>query len=131
MSRRSVGLLWAYSQLKFYKASLAEILTGKTDPEIYDHARTESWPYAGILAAQIDLGREETVRAVREILYGENNTAMLSHEMIRGIVMSRDTGLYKVLGIFFWRPGSRRGPGRRSVRPWMPAVRRHSFPCSR
>lgn len=68
--RQSVGLLWAYSQLKFYKASLAEILTGKTDPEIYDHARTESWPYAGILAAQIDLGREETVRAVRSLWFG-------------------------------------------------------------
>lgn len=62
----SVSLLWAYSQLKFYKASLAEILTGKTDPEIYDHARTESWPYAGILAARSTWeGRRRSVQSGR------------------------------------------------------------------
>lgn len=124
--RQSVSLLWAYSQLKFYKASLAEILTGKTDPEIYDHARTESWPYAGILAAQIDLGREEMVRAVREILYGENNTAMLSHEMIRGIVMSRDTGLYKVLGDFLLAARLQEG-ARQAVCETMDAGRPEAF----
>lgn len=51
--------------------------------------------------------------------------------MIRGIVMSRDTGLYKVLGDFLLAARLQEGAGRRSVRPWMPAVRRHSFPCSR
>lgn len=97
---RSILLLWAYSKLGFYGASMAEILTGKADPEIYDHARTESWNYAGIVASQIDLKDEELIQSVRDVLLGEGNTMMISRELILGIVMSRDESLYDLLGKF-------------------------------
>ena len=84
--------------MKFYQSSLAEVLTGQTSAEVYDHARTESWSYGGMLAAQVDLGNQETIAAVRNILLGEQNTAMLSHELIRGIVMSKSKELYQLLG---------------------------------
>lgn len=101
----SVHLLWACSRLNYYRFSLGQVLTGRmderiTDPdyllhgeEIYDHARTEYWAYAGILAAQIDCGNQETIQAVKDILLGEGNTAMISHELIRGIVMCKNDDL--------------------------------------
>ncbi len=96
--KESVWLLWAYARLRFYGASLSEVLTGKVSEEIYQDAREESFRYSGILAAQIDLGDKDIVLAVREVLLGENNTRMISHELIRGIVKSKDRGLYQVLG---------------------------------
>ena len=110
--RNSILLLWACSRLKFYRFSLGQILTGNMDKgindsgyqlhaeEIYDHARTEYWDYACLLAAQMDCGNQETIQAVKDILLGEGNTAMISHELIRGIVMSKNEDLYKLLGDF-------------------------------
>lgn len=95
---QSVQLLWAYARLEFYGGSLADILTGRIDPEQYDHARTERWSYAEMLAAQIDRKEEATIQAVKDILLGEGNTLMISHKLIRGIVMSKNTELYEILG---------------------------------
>ena len=55
----SIRLLRAYARLNFYGGNLAAVLTGQIAPEMYDHARTESWDYAGILAARIDRGDAE------------------------------------------------------------------------
>lgn len=98
--RDSILLLRAYSKLQFYGEELGNILTGQVEPEIYDHARTEHWNYSGILAAQIDNGNKKTIQAVNDILLGESNTAMISHELIRGIVKSNNTELYELLGKF-------------------------------
>lgn len=98
--RKSILLLWAYSRLQFYGAELSDVLSGRVAPEIYDHMRDRTPDYDGILAAQLDKGETQTVDAVREILLGENNTAMLSYQLIRGIVMSRNTELYELLGKF-------------------------------
>lgn len=97
---QSVQLLWAYGMLDFYGAKLADILTGKVDPEIYDHARAGRFLFRGILAVQIDREDQEAIQAVRDILLGEGNTLMLSHELIRGIVMSKSRELYELLGRF-------------------------------
>lgn len=99
-AEQSVKLLRAYTRLDFYQADLSDILIGAVEPEIYDHARNEYFAYADILAAQIDLGNEKTIQAVKDILLGEGNTAMISHELIKGIVMCRNEMLYDVLGKF-------------------------------
>lgn len=96
----SIRLLRAFAQLDFYGGSLADILTGKVNKEIYDHARNEYFFYEHILAAQIDLGVEETVRAVKDILFGEGNTLMMSRALVVGIVESKNRGLYEDLGKF-------------------------------
>lgn len=127
---QSVQLLWAYARLEFYGGSLADILTGRIDPEQYDHARTERWSYAEMLAAQIDRKEEATIQAVKDILLGEGNTLMISHKLIRGIVMSKNTELYEILGKYCWRHAFRKGRGRLSVRRWMQAARRHFCICS-
>lgn len=98
--KRSIYLMWAYAKLQFYGGSLANILTGNVTPEIYDHVRNEHFGYAEILASQIDHGEKETIRAVNDILFGENNTAMMSRELVLGIVMSKSKELYESLGRF-------------------------------
>lgn len=123
---QSAALLRAYSRLQFYKVSLAAVLTGQTDPEIYDHARCEHWSYAGILAAQIDRGDQETIQAVKDILLGEGNTAMISHELIRGIVMSKSEELYTVLGKFLLAARLQEG-ARQAVCETMDAGRPEAF----
>ena len=95
----SIQLLWAYAHLEFYGGNLAAVLTGNISEELYDHARNE-FAYSWILAAQIDRGEEQTIQAVRDILFGEGNTLMMSHELVRGIVMSRSQALYQDLGKF-------------------------------
>ncbi len=95
-----VRLLWAYARLRFYGTELWEILMGSVAPEVCQDAGDGTWSYAGMLAAQIDRGNEKTIQAVKEILLGDNNTLMISHELFRGIVMSRDESLYQTLGDF-------------------------------
>lgn len=123
---QSVQLLWAYAKLAFYGGDLADILTGNVEPEIYDHARNEYFAYAGILAAQIDRGEEKTIRAVKDILFGEGNTAMLSHEMIRGIVMGKNEELYDDLGKFLLAARLQEG-ARQAVCETMDAGRPEAF----
>ena len=125
-ARQSILLLWAYSRLAFYGSSLADVLTGQIEPELYDHARTEHWSYAGMLAAQIDLGNGRTIQAVTDILLGENNTVMISHELIRGIVMGKDASLYEVLGKFLLAARLQEG-ARQAVCETMDAGRPEAF----
>lgn len=124
--RQNILLLRAYSRLKFYKAELADILTGRCDPEIYDHARTENWSYSGILAAQIDLGNQAAIQAVKDILTGEGNTAMISYQLIRGIVMSKSEELYQLLGQFLLAARLQEG-ARQAVCETMDAGRPEAF----
>ena len=125
-AEQSVKILRGYSRLGFYGVPLSGLLTGNTQPEFYDHARNEYFSYAEILAAQIDLGNKETVQAVKDILLGEGNTAMLSHELIRGIVMSRDRELYDVLGRFLLAARLQEG-ARQAVCETMDAGRPEAF----
>lgn len=96
----SVQLLCACAQLDFYGGDLADVLTGKVSEELYDHARNESFDFGWILAAQIDRGEERTIQAVRDILFGESNTLMMSRELVLGIVRSKNQKLYEDLGKF-------------------------------
>lgn len=123
---QSVKLLWAYARLEFYGGDLADVLTGNVEPEIYDHARNEYFAYAGILAARIDRGEEKTIQAVKDILFSEGNTAMLSHEMIRGIVMGKNEELYDDLGKFLLAARLQEG-ARQAVCETMDAGRPEAF----
>ncbi|MCI8798156.1 MAG: DUF4132 domain-containing protein, partial [Dorea sp.] len=125
-AEQSVKTLRAYARLDFYGVSLANLLTGNTDPETYDHARNDYFPYAEMLAAKIDRGDEESIQAVKDILLGEGNTAMLSHELIRSIVMSRNEELYELLGKFLLAARLQEG-ARQAVCETMDAGRPEAF----
>ena len=123
---QSINLLWTYARLEFYGADLADVLTGNVTPEIYDHARNVHFAYAGILAAQIDRGEEKAIGAVKDILFGENNTAMMSRELILGIVMSKNKDLYEDLGKFLLAARLQEG-ARQAVCETMDAGRPEAF----
>ena len=125
-AEQSIKLLRSYSRLEFYQASLSDILTGNLAPELYDHARNESFSYAHMLSAQIDRGNEKTIQAVKEILLGEGNTAMISHELICGIVMSQNKELYEILGKFLLAARLQEG-ARQAVCETMDAGRKEAF----
>lgn len=122
----SIGLFRAYTRLKYYGVPLSDLLVGNAEPEIYDHARTEFFAYAGILAAQIDLGNEKTIQAVKDVLLGEGNTSMISHQLIRGIVMCKNEELYAVLGKFLLAARLQEG-ARQAVCETMDAGRPEAF----
>lgn len=123
---KSARLMRAFSKLEFYGGDLADILTGNVDPEIYDHARSEVFDYDAILAAEIDHGNRKIVDALKDILLGEGNTAMISHEMIRGIVMSKSEELYELLGKFLLAARLQEG-ARQAVCETMDAGRPEAF----
>ena len=122
----SIRLLHTYARLNFYGTDLADLLCGKVDAEIYDHARNEAFFYSKILAARIDHHDEKSIQAVKDILFGENNTAMLGRELILGIVMSKNAGLYNDLGKFLLAARLQEG-ARQAVCESMDAGRPEAF----
>ncbi len=123
---QSIRLLRAYALLDFYKASLADVLTGNVTPEIFDHARNEYFSYAEMLAAQIDRENEDARQAVKDILLGEGNAMMVSHELIRGIVMCKNEEMYELLGKFLLAARLQEG-ARQAVCETMDAGRPEAF----
>lgn len=121
-----VRLLWAYARLRCYGTDLADVLLGNVPPEIGKDCRDEHFCYAGMLAAQIDRGNTKTIEAVRAVLQGEQNTLMISYELIRGIVMSRSEQLYKELGEFLLAARLQEGV-RQAVCETMDAGRAEAF----
>ena len=79
-----------------------------------------------MLAAQIDRKEEATIQAVKDILLGEGNTLMISHKLIRGIVMSKNTELYEILGKFLLAARLQEG-ARQAVCETMDAGRPEAF----
>ena len=123
---QSIQLLRAFARLDFYDAELADVMTGNLTPELYDHARNEYFACSDILAAQIDRHDARTLQAVRDILFGESNTLMLSREMILGIVKSRCDELYEALGKFLLAARLQEG-ARQAVCETMDAGRPQAF----
>ena len=98
--RRAVKVLLSYSWLKYFKVDVIDIWTGQASEETYDFARTQRWNYAEILAARIDQGDAKTIEGIKDIFFGENNTGMLTYQIITGVVMSKSQELYQILGDF-------------------------------
>lgn len=124
--QEGIWLLWAYARLRFYRAALPDVLIGKADLKVCKDARDASFRYSGILAAKIDLGQTEAIQAVRDVLLGENNTLMITHELIRGIVKSKNTELYQVLADFLLAARLQEGV-RQAVCETMDAGRAEAF----
>lgn len=124
--KEGIWLLWACARLKFYRKSLADVLTGKVEAQIYEDARDPGFCYSGLLAAQIDLGERQTIQAVEEVLMGEQNTQMITHELLQGIVKSKNQHLYQVLGEFLLAARLQEG-ARQAVCETMDAGRPEAF----
>ena len=60
--------------------------------------RFPQWLYGDFIAVRIDAGDAGIIKAIKDICLGDNNTKLLSHAIINGIVKSENKELHKLLG---------------------------------
>ncbi|WHY69332.1 DUF4132 domain-containing protein [Neobacillus sp. SuZ13] len=78
--------------LAFEEFSIIEYLTTQDKLSIYN-------PVIGdVIAYEIDKKNQQVIQALREIIFGENNGALLNYEMMKGIFKSHSVEGYKMLG---------------------------------
>ena len=53
---------------------------------------------ADIIALELDNGNKEVLNKIRDIIYNDNNTAIISREIIKGALMSRNQEAYEMIG---------------------------------
>ncbi len=101
------GLLEAYRALEMYGVTPLEFLTERMEPEALDFKRNDNYggilhmvQFDDILAARIDAGDAQILEAVREAFLSDNNTVIVTTDLIRGVVKSRSTELHELLGRF-------------------------------
>jgi len=100
-------LLSSYKTFQLYQCSIYDYLADQLPEEILEIKHQFGYGYDCnvkcmdyMIAARIDLGDERLEELITEIILGDNNTAVVSAEMIRGIVMSRNEKLHKLLADF-------------------------------
>lgn len=95
-------LLHTYRIFGMFHCSMEEYLKNELSEEYMDFKNSTfepmgSYIFDDCLAARIDAGDKGMTQCIREIILSENNTAVVSVEIIRGIVKSSDEGLHQLL----------------------------------
>lgn len=54
--------------------------------------------YYHLMSVEIDAGNEAIIEKTKDIICGDNNAGRISYDLLRGIVASRNTGLYELEG---------------------------------
>ncbi len=101
----SFRLLLDYRTLGFYGGSLEKYLKNELSPEWLDMKRSQTYwcrmtLVDHMIAARIDAGDAAIIGLVREMILSDNNTAILTTDVIRGIVKSSDHELHQLLADF-------------------------------
>jgi len=81
-----------YYHYQAYDFSVLEYLTSTNKQMSDDYIMSD------LIAREIDHDNRAVISALNEILFGENHTALLSRNMIRGIVKSHSMECYEMLG---------------------------------
>ncbi|MEF2246829.1 DUF4132 domain-containing protein [Paenibacillus sp. IITD108] len=89
------GILELVSCYYFYQAYDFTVLEYLTSP---DKQLSDDYIMSYLIAREIDNGNKAVVEALSDVLFGENQTALLSRNMIRGIVRSHSVECYQMLG---------------------------------
>lgn len=88
------GLIYrlkAILELNRQSFNLLNYLSSRSN-DIYSHAISDR------IAFELDRNNPEVFEALKEIIYGENNTALLNRFMIEGILHSHNEAAYEMLG---------------------------------
>lgn len=104
----SFQLLRDYRTLAFYGGSLEKYLRNELSGELLDMKNSGIYHVPGcriryldnMLAARIDARDAGIIQLIKNMILGENNTAILTVEVIRGIVKSSDGTLHQLLADF-------------------------------
>ncbi len=98
----ALELVYGYFVLSFYDVTLKEYLKREIPAEKSDTSKTILYCLDDIIAATLDyessVGKNDLEQAIEEIILGENNTAIVTADIIRGICKSSSKKLYELLG---------------------------------
>lgn len=99
-------LIYNYYWFRFYECSLASYILNDMAEEKLD-VKVNSSSYIcrlgcldDMIAAGIDFGDKELIKAIQDIIMSENNTGVVTVDIIRGILKSSNEELHTLLGDF-------------------------------
>lgn len=98
---------------EFYECTLADYLLDRLPEEKLDYKRHPVYGFTmqyldDLIAAAIDRGDEAVTAAVKDILLSDNNTAVITVDLIRGIIKAPVRPFTGSFRISCLRPGFRR-----------------------
>ncbi|MDL2301961.1 DUF4132 domain-containing protein [Lachnospiraceae bacterium OttesenSCG-928-D06] len=102
---KAMSLLRDYYFMGMYQCTLPQYLLNDLSEELQDLKRNVTYDARLTcldlrIAAGIDSNEKGVKETIEDILLGENNTAMITTDIIRGIIKSSDEQLHKLLGDF-------------------------------
>lgn len=98
-------LFQSYYHLSFYAENIYDYLKSSEKRQqlldlLYPHSCPTISHMEDLITAELDADTTDLAKLLEEILLSENNTMILSTDIIRGIIKSSHTHLHKVLGDF-------------------------------
>mgnify|MGYP000660485868 CR=1 FL=1 len=98
-------LLYDYKVFDFYGCNMEDFLLNNLADEKLDYKNNPLYNFNArhiddMIAARIDNKDEKAIDSIRNIMLSDNNTAVVTVDIIRGIVKSSDENLHKLLGDF-------------------------------
>ncbi|WP_314588255.1 DUF4132 domain-containing protein [Paenibacillus terrigena] len=79
-----------------YEFAIIDYLTLPDYPLKHDYELAQA--ISDVIAYEIDRNNSEALTALKEIVYGDNQTALLTHGMIKGVFMSHHEEMYVMMG---------------------------------
>ncbi len=100
-------LLYSYMAFSTYHVTVDDYLMDKLPPEALDFKRNDNYYgklhlacFDDILAARINAGDKGVIEAVQEAFLSENNTVIVTSDIIRGVLKSGSKKLHELLAKF-------------------------------
>lgn len=105
--KHTFRLLYSYMVFGSYHATVADYLMDRLSPEALDFKRHDNYYgklhltcFDDILAARINAGDAQVIDAVQEAFLSENNTVIVTSDIIRGVIKSKSKELHELLAKF-------------------------------
>lgn len=98
-------LLYDYYLFGLYECSISEYLINDMAEDKLDYKLKQSFTdnmsqLDDMIAAGIDSGDQSLIQAIEDIILNENNTTVVTTDIIRGIIKCSNDNLHKLLGDF-------------------------------
>ena len=119
--RKLIGLL----RMEMRQFSLDEYLSVREYK--FDHLYEIRSVLSDCIAYELDHHNGDIKQALHDIIYGDNQSALLTGEMIKGIFMSDQAEAYHMVVSCLWQQGCRRVCAKVSLNGWMKAPLKHLY----
>lgn len=105
--RHAFRLLYSYMVFASYQVTVSDYLMDRMPPEALDFKRHDNYYgrlhlgcFDDILAARINAGDAQVIETVREAFLSENNTTIVTGDIVRGVLKSSSKELHELLAKF-------------------------------